>query len=219
MARPPNFDRVLNDVHTYGINIKTREIYLHAFYASNDDEPGVEYRIATSFIKNLHILDAQNHENILIHMHIVGGNWADGMSLFNAIRAAKSHITILAYAQAESMSGIIFQAADKRVMMPDAYLMLHYGSLGMDSNTLAVKSYVEFSKVGDDRMVSILAEKMMKSPSFKGYDFKKTFNFVDKIMKEKGDWYLTAEQAREYHLSDGTLGQRGFEDYNAIRKA
>ena len=46
-------------------------------------------------------------------MHSVGGNWNDGMAIFDAIELCQSYVTIIVYGQAESMSSIILQAADK----------------------------------------------------------------------------------------------------------
>ncbi len=48
-------------------------------------------------------------------MHSVGGSWNDGMAIFDAIQLSKSYVTIISYGQAESMSSVILQAADKRV--------------------------------------------------------------------------------------------------------
>ena len=61
-------------------------------------------------------------------MHSVGGEWSDGMAIYDAISMSRSYITIIAYGQAESMSSIIFQAADRRLITPNTYFMSHYGS-------------------------------------------------------------------------------------------
>ena len=40
-----------NDIHTYGLNTDTREIYLHGHYGQGEEEePGIEFRMATTFI-------------------------------------------------------------------------------------------------------------------------------------------------------------------------
>ena len=44
---------ILNDFHNYCINPKKREIFLHNYYSSDDDNPGVEWKMASVFIKNL----------------------------------------------------------------------------------------------------------------------------------------------------------------------
>ena len=112
-----DLDQVISDVHLNGINYHTREIYLHGSYDECyecDQEPGIEYRMASKFIKNLHILERKEKSNILVHLHTKGGVWNDGMAMFNAIRLSPCPITIVSYAQASSMSGVVLQAADKR---------------------------------------------------------------------------------------------------------
>ena len=47
----------LQDIHSYGLNVKNREIFLHNFLGSNDEaNPGVEFRMASVFLKNIKIL-------------------------------------------------------------------------------------------------------------------------------------------------------------------
>ena len=67
---------ILYDFHNYGTNISSREIFLHNHYGSNDEEnPGVEYKMSNTFIKNLRALDAKSSDHITVHMHSVGGEW------------------------------------------------------------------------------------------------------------------------------------------------
>ena len=43
---------LLYDLHNYGANLDTREIFLHNYYASDDTEnPGVEYKMSNNFLK------------------------------------------------------------------------------------------------------------------------------------------------------------------------
>ena len=72
---------IISDVHSYGLDVKNREIYLHSYIANSDEDPGVDYKMAANFYKNIRLLDAANKNPILIHMHSVGGNWNDGMTM------------------------------------------------------------------------------------------------------------------------------------------
>ncbi len=60
-------DQIIGEIHDYQINPASREIYLHSHVESEDD-PGVEYKMAVKFVKNLHILDFRRTSNILVHM-------------------------------------------------------------------------------------------------------------------------------------------------------
>jgi ATP-dependent Clp protease protease subunit len=205
-------EQLISEIHNHHINHLSREIYLHG-YVDADEEPGVDYRMATSFIKNLHILGLQNSQNILVHMHTIGGNWSDGMAIFNSIRLSKSPVTIIGYAQASSMSGIVFQAADKRVLMPDCEIMIHHGSIALDDNTMAVKSAVDQNEKYCKRMLQIFAERAVMGAYFneRKYSVRKAMTFIDQKIKQNGDWYLMPDEAVYYGFADGILGEKGFE--------
>jgi ATP-dependent protease ClpP protease subunit len=211
-------EQLISEIHNHHINHLTREIYLHG-YVDADEEPGVDYRMATSFIKNLHILGLQNSQNVLVHMHTIGGNWSDGMAIFNSIRLSSAPITIIGYAQASSMSGIVFQAADKRVLMPDCEIMIHHGSLALDDSTMAVKSAVDQNEKYCRRMLQIFAERAIAGAYFKErkYSVRKAMTFIDQKIKQNGDWYLMPEEAVYYGFADGILGEKGFETVSKAR--
>jgi ATP-dependent Clp protease protease subunit len=218
VKRNVSVEQLISEIHNHHINHLTREIYLHG-YVDADEEPGVDYRMATSFIKNLHILGLQNSQNILVHMHTIGGSWSDGMAMFNAMRLAKSPVTIIGYAQASSMSGIVFQAADKRVLMPDCELMIHHGSIAVDDTTMAVKSAVDQNEKSCRRMLQIFAEKAILGKYFKErkYSLKRAMTFIDQRIRQAGDWYLMPDEAVYYGFADGIFGEKGFETLAKIR--
>ena len=210
----------IGEMHTYGVDIKTREIYLHGQHGSFEDDPGVEYRMATTFIKNLRFLDAAKKEPILIHMHSLGGNWGDGMAIYDAICACRSHITILAYGQAESMSSIILQSADNRVMMPNAYFMSHFGNSNISGSYLDSQNWAKFENVILDVMMDIYTEKCSKGKYFqekyKEVTSKKVKSFLMNKLKQ-GDWYINAHESVYYVFSDGVLGGRKFPSISKLK--
>jgi ATP-dependent protease ClpP protease subunit len=209
---------VLAQVQTFGVNLVSREIYLHSHYGA-DEEPGVEYRMATTFVKNLHILEhLSNKQNILIHMHTVGGEWGDGMAIYDAIRACKAPVTIMAHAQASSMSGIILQAAKRRVLMPHCEFLMHYGSVSVDSHSIAAKSVVLWNDSLHQEMLRIFAERAASASYFANDDLNNIERFFDTQMKDKVDWFLSAADALQYGLADGIFGTKGYETIAKVRR-
>jgi len=200
----------LHDFHNYSANVDSREIFLHNFYGSNDEEnPGVEYRMSVNFIKNLRALDLANSDDILIHMHSVGGEWTDGMAIFDAIKMCRSKITIIAYGQAESMSSIIFQSADKRLITPNTYFMSHFGSSGAGGGYLDVQNWIKYEKYICDVMLDVYAERCKKGKYFvekygRNPDIEKVKTFLFRKLKS-GDWYINAEEAVYYGFADRIL--------------
>ena len=210
---------VLSQVHAYGINLNTREIYLHSYPGVGDEEPGIEYRSATNFIKNLHLLDAISQENILVHMHIVGGAYADGMAIYDAIKFARSPVTILAHAQASSMSGIIFQAAKKRIMMSHCEYLIHFGSISVDSDSIAAKSVIDWNDLLHKEMLHIFAERAIQGEFFRHHkmSLEKTTEYLDHRIRQVGDWFIDAKQAVCFGLTDGILGIGNYKTIDKIR--
>jgi len=208
---------LISDVHSYHINAPARTIYLHGAYSN--EEPGVEYRMATTFVKNLHILDQEEKSNILVHMHSIGGEWGDGMAIFNAIEAARSPVTIIAYAQASSMSGIILQAADKRVLTADCEFLIHHGDIEVEASSMAAKSAIDVNERQCKRMLQIFAAQAIMGEFFqeKEYNLSKTKAYIDRKIKDKSDWCMTAEEAVHYGFADGILGKKRFETIEKVR--
>jgi ATP-dependent protease ClpP protease subunit len=217
-ARNVSAEQLISEIHNHHINHLSREIYLHG-YADMDEEPGVEYRMATSFVKNMHILEMQGARNILVHMHTIGGNWSDGMAIFNTIQTSRSPVTVLGYAQASSMSGVVFQSADKRILMPDCETMIHHGSLTIDDTTMAVKSAVDQNEKYCRRMLQIFADRAVSGRYFKDrkYSVKRAATFIDQKIRQAGDWYLMPDEAVYYGFADGIYGEKGFETQARIR--
>jgi ATP-dependent protease ClpP protease subunit len=204
--------------------LNLRDIYLHSFYTRDDgdnSEPGVDYRQATTFIKNLHVLDAPPNKPILIHLHSVGGCWNNGMAIFNAVQFATSYVTMLAYAQASSMSGIILQSAELRIMMPDCHFMMHHGWSGGDVNhPFATAAAAEFDLKACKRMLQIFAERAIKGPFFskkKSTTVQSVYNFFDKKISAKLDVYFDSEEAVWYGLADAVLGSKEYPTIQSLR--
>ena len=212
-------EQLLQNIHQHHINIQSREIYLHGNYLHDSDEPSIEYSMATTFIKNIQLLDSINNTSIIVHMHTGGGNWSDGMAIYNTVRFAKSPTTFIAYGRATSMSGVILQAADLRILTKDSEIMLHHGSIGVDGTSLSVKSAIEVNNASCKRMLELFAARAVRANYFKekNYTIQQTAKYIDKKLEQKGDWYLSTKEAIHYGFADGILGEGKFNDLNKLR--
>ena len=217
-------DTLLSEMHIHGINQSSREIYLHGHYSSyleNNEEPGVEYKMATTFVKNLHYLQDLDDESILIHMHTIGGSWNDGIAIFNSVEYSPNIITILVYSHARSMSSVILQSADHRIMMPDSDFMIHHGWSSAEGSTLACISAFNFEKKLVDRMINIYAKKCINGEFFqskyKSVDCDRVKTYLKRKMRDKGDWWMSSEEAVYYGFADGILGDDNYSTMEFIR--
>lgn len=217
--------QVLCDVHEHSIHLTLRDIYLHSYYTEEDadSEPGVDYRQATTFIKNLHLLDYSPFKPILVHLHSIGGCWDNGMAMFNSIEVARSWITMLAYSQASSMSGILLQSAKLRIMMPDCYFMMHHGwSYSPAQHPFAYMHEAQFGYKKCERMLGIFAKRALVGEFFtkkKSSTASTAYAFFDKKLKKNVDWYMDAEEAVFYGLADDILGSDKYPDVHSLRSA
>ena len=222
MAKPTQNKLVqtLSDIHNHSCNINTREIFLHGFYGFGDeDEHGIDYRQATIFEKNLSLLDDTNLD-ILIHMHTIGGEWNDGMAIYDYISNAKSYITILGSSIVCSMSSIIIQAADQRILMPNCEFMIHFGNISEENTSLAHISGAKMEEYRNNKMLRIYAEKCLKGIYFqskKNYTVDKCVKFLGDKIKQNGDWWLTSDEALYYGFVDGIFGTPRFLTIEDIR--
>lgn len=218
---------VIYNIHTFDIDEKNRELYLHPYIESSseaDEEYGsyVDFRCAVSFTKNLRYLDLLNQEPILIHMHLPGGNWVDCMGIYDSMKSCKSKLIVLGYSQVESASSVIFQAADYRVLMPNTYVLIHYGSYGAPASDhpKIVMNSVQWNEKESEKMIDIYTEKFMRSPMNKEKQWKKLIakKHIQSQLTSKGDWILTPQEAVYYGFADGIFGDKKFQNIDHIKK-
>tara|TARA_B100000519_G_C14103805_1_gene372359 strand:- start:103 stop:783 length:681 start_codon:yes stop_codon:yes gene_type:complete len=203
-------------VHDYGLCINNREIYLHSYIGESEDEPGVDYRMAVRFQKNINILNRIAQEPILIHMHTIGGSWHDGMGIYDAIKLSPCQVTILCYGSVSSMSSVILQSADIRIMLPNTEFMIHYGSMGVDANSISVKSAVDQNEKLNKIMLDIYASSCYGSQKFDGYSIDRIKRFLDSRMRQKQELYLDSRECVEYGFADAVLGDEDYETIQSI---
>ena len=209
MAARNGISDPLFNLHEYHCNIKTREIYLQSD-SSSEEEVGVDFRMANTFSKNLHLLNSQNSKPILVHMHTIGGEWNDGIAIYDNLSFSNSPVTILAHAHARSMSSIILQGAQKRVLMPNCDVMVHYGSYADDDTYKAVKSGLDYTERLTANMLMLYAKKCIQGPYFKSkkiVTLAKVITFLKKQLDQRESWWMDAEEAVDYGFADGILGR------------
>lgn len=199
------------DVHDFGVDRHGFQIFLSGekktIYSDDDvvSEPGIDYMTASRFIINITMLsDIDCERPILIHMKTCGGIWEEGMAIYDAITMCPNPVTILAYAHARSMSSIILQAADRRVLMPNCYIMFHMGSLAIDGTHKQTVNTVKWTdEVTTKIMLDIYVERLAEGRKFKK---KKNKAQIRKELKDtmdkKEDVYLTPRQAVNWGFAD-----------------
>ena len=211
-------NNTLQDIHTYNIDPINREIYLHS-HISDSEEGGVDYRSAIVFEKNLRYLNLLSLDPILVHMHLPGGDWQDCLGIYDAIKASKSKVIIVASAKVESSSTILLQAADLRILTSNTNFLVHYGSISVDNEHKAALSMVQWSEKESEKMIDIFTEKCMNSSISKEKNWKKMMarKHIISQLATKRDWILSAEEAVRYNFADGILGTKKYPNIDYIK--
>ena len=210
----------LNYIHEYGLDVDNREVYLHSFIDSGEEEGGVDYRVAINFEKNIRYLNIISSDPIIVHMHLPGGDWTDCLGIYDTIIQSKAPIGILAYAKAESSSGVIFQAAKLRILMPNSYLLIHYGFFSLDGEHKAAISNIHWNEKEAKKMLDIFTDKCLESPLAKEREWKKSSvkKYISSQLSQKSDWILNASEAVHNGFADGIYGQNQYGSIEAIKR-
>lgn len=209
------FGTTLNDciwgIQEWNLDIRQFAIYLTGeamqYDADDDedkrDEPGVEYQMSARLIKNLQTLaNLDPKRPILIHMKTNGGDWNEGLAIYDAIRFAPNPVVILNYTHARSMSSIIFQAPNRRIMMPHATFMFHEGTMSVSGTTKGVFSNVDFARGDTLAMLEIYANRMKEKGKYSKWSKPAIKRMLQGLMDKKEDVFLTAEETVEWGLGD-----------------
>lgn len=209
----------ISDIHDYQIDLNNREIYLHSYFNEDNEEYGVDYRSAIVFEKNLRILNLLSLEPILVHMHLPGGDWQDCLGIYDAIKASKSKVIVVATAKVESSSSVLLQAADLRILTSNTNFLIHYGSISVDNEHKAALSTVQWSEKESEKMIDIFTERCINSKICKDKNWKKMMvkKHIVAQLATKRDWILTAEEAVDYGFADGILGSKKFPNIDYIK--
>ncbi len=205
-------------VHDYYFDPVAREIWVGGIQATaTDEELGVDHCMARLFISNLRMLDSANQEPILVHLATVGGVWEYGMAMYDAIAACGSPVVTLSYGHAKSMSSIIPQAADYRVLTPHCLFMIHFGEAEFAGTSKAAVTHAKELERANAQMMDIYTGVCHGGRLFRGSKLHTIRKYLQAKMDEKEDWYMTAREAVDYGFADAVLGDPGWETVEDLR--
>lgn len=167
-------------------------------------EPGVEHSMVTKAIMNLRMAMLEFPDSpLVIHLKSCGGCWTQGMALYNGIRAYPNDVFIVDYAQARSMSSLVFCAGDHRIIMPDGQFMFHTGLFSGEFTGRQLRNeYLEWEK-NMTRMLDIYVL-AMSTPGARYENETDEFkrDWLEHQMLEKEEAYFDAPEAVELGFAD-----------------
>lgn len=185
--------------YDYDIMIPTGTLYLGSVSDTDGQESGTNYETSERIIKGLHVLDSKSDSPITIIVNNPGGDVEHGMAIYDSIKLCQNHITIKVRGMAYSMAGIILQSADERLISPNSYFMMHYGSMSIEANSKDVQSWVNSNEKFNETMENIFLNRIKeKHPKFT----KKRLRDMLKV-----DLILNAKETVELGLADRIEGE------------
>lgn len=196
----------LDCIHDHSLNIKSRTIYVHS-EPHFDDEIGVSFHMASKFIKNLDYLNSLSSDEIFVKFITVGGDWNYGMAMYDAIANSQSYVTAISFAHARSMSSIIIQAADTRLIHKHADFMVHYGTYGDEGDLREVMSSMDYYKKSNERMLDIYTDKCLSGQfaTENKMKEKELKEYIRQQIEKKTAWWMSAEEALYYGFVDKVI--------------
>lgn len=201
--------------HDFNILLDSREIFIHGY---DTDDSGTDHRMATTFIKNLKLLE-RSSEPIIIHSYNIGGDWSSGMAIFDAIKQSNCNFLFICHGIAASMGSIILQAVlnkGYRVSMPHTDFLIHEGDLYLEGIPTQVSSNLLYMNINKEIMYNIYCDSCVSGSFFEGYSRSKVKAYLKRKIREKTDWCLQPLDALNYGFVDGILGTEGYEDIKTI---
>ena len=184
----------LNYLFDYNLCLETRTI---TFFSEIDEES------AESFIKALHILDNYKTGTVTIKFSSEGGCVINGFAMYDAIRAMKNHVRGIVYGECSSMGTVVLQAFDERCLMPNSFLMVHWGNQSISGHPKSNENWIRLYKDLDRRCNEIYLEKINNRQKEK----KKKQLKLDELEKMLDfDTVLLPQKVVQLGLADSILG-------------
>jgi len=140
-------------------------------------------------LDNTYIYDTNDDTDskyiLYLHINSNGGNFLDGLAIFDCIRLSKKDIYVIVEGHASSMASIILLAGKKRFITKNSYILIH------ELRTFFKDTMMTYSNVTDEylntKKFMIRVKKLYKSNT--------TISSIKLNDLLKKDLYLTAKKA------------------------
>jgi ATP-dependent Clp protease protease subunit len=159
----------------------------------------IDDHIASLTIAQLIFLEAEDSEkDINVYINSPGGSVTAGLAIYDTMRYIKPSISTICVGMAASMGAILLTAGDngKRSALPNSKIMIHQPWVGgLQGQTTDIEIHAKEMIKTRDALYNILV--------------KHTGKTLEQITKDcDRDYFLTSEEAKEYHLIDNILEKR-----------
>ena len=159
---------------------------------------GVDDHVANVIVAQLLFLEAENPEkDISLYINSPGGVVTAGMAIYDTMQYIKPDVSTICVGQACSMGALLLAAGakGKRYALPNAQVMIHQPLGGARGQATEIEIHAREILKTRERLNKILAEQ--------------TGQPLERIQRDtERDYYLSAEEAKEYGLVDQVISKR-----------
>lgn len=159
----------------------------------------VEDYMANLVVAQLLFLESENPDkDIYLYINSPGGSVSAGLAIFDTMNFVKPDVSTLCTGMAASMGAFLLAAGakGKRISLPNANIMIHQPSGGARGQATDIEIHAKEILKTRRLLNEILAERT-------GQDIERIADDVER------DYYMTAQQAKDYGLVDKVIVQRG----------
>jgi ATP-dependent Clp protease protease subunit len=148
----------LDTLYTNGYHIDTRTVFI--FGEINNE-------MASNVNRAIEIMEHINpHATIFVKIMSEGGNWWDGLSIYDKLKGSSCPIHVIGTGMVASTATAIFQAGDIREITPNTVFVLHDGTEGFEGEAKSFEAWAEVSKQSRQRLYGIYSDKSGKPTTF-----------------------------------------------------
>jgi len=160
---------------------------------------GIDDHMANLIVAQLLFLESENPDkDIHLYINSPGGVVTAGLSIYDTMRFIKPDVATMCIGQAASMGAFLLSAGakGKRFALPNARVMIHQPSGGAQGQATDIEIQAREILYLRERLNKLMAEH--------------TGQPLEKISRDvERDFFLNAEQAKDYGLIDSILSRRG----------
>jgi ATP-dependent Clp protease protease subunit len=158
----------------------------------------VDDQIANLIVAQILYLEAQDPDkDINLYINSPGGLGYAGMAIYDVIQHVRPEVATICIGMGMSAAAMILcgGADGKRLALPSAKIMIHQGSAGSRGAPSDMEIQLREVLATTKRMAQIIAHHTGKS-----------LEVVERDIER--DYYMTAEEAREYGIVDAVIAPR-----------
>ena len=153
---------------------------------------------ANSVVAQLLFLESENPEkDISFYINSPGGSVSAGMAIFDTMNFIKADVSTLCTGMAASMGAVLLAAGakGKRFSLPNSKVMIHQPLGGTQGQATEIEIHAREILKTREQLNKILATN--------------TGQTLEKIERDtERDYYLSADEAKEYGLVDEVISKR-----------